>query len=201
MSIRSKKRKSPKVRPHWIVREFEAWLKTNRQRFSREPYMFKETNRGASYRFNGVSGRIELWMDCFQFLIAVKNGGCCVDLIWETDVALERTKSGKYICELCIPKYRKYYASTAALLSAHCFEPLIKWVDDKLRSENLLVINGEPRGWSSASVMNPIEAKTRTKNTKYERFRYPIILKNKGDAADISSGNASRSRGRKSYEK
>ena len=174
--MRSKKQKSPKVHHLWIAREFDTWLENNRDRFVREPYLFKKIENGVRYRFRGATGKISLHIDPYQFMITVHNGRLFVDIISEFDVALRETKSGKYFCELCVPKYRKYYTCRAALLSAHCFKPLIEWAEEKLRLENILVISGEPRGWSSAEIVDSQGDKIKTENKKYERFRYPVIL-------------------------
>lgn len=155
--------------PYWIYREFESWLKTNRQRFNKEPYLFKKNKRGARYKFKGVNGRISLWMDTYQFIVSVAH----YDIISEYDVSLEKTKSGRYFCEMCIPKPKKYYHNYPALLTAHCFEPLIKWVNANLKSGKILVIKGKPRYWSSASIMDSSDARRRKK--KSVRFRYPVI--------------------------
>ena len=158
------KRRQRQPHAHWIHKRFELWLQTNRHRFHREPYLCEKTKRGASYKFRGVTGRIKLYLDSYQVVIAIGS----YDLLIDWDVSLGFLKSRGYFCDMVIKRYRKYYQARSSLLAAHSFEPLLEWANSQLRPEKTLLIYGEPKGWSCAYIRD-------TKSLgKKEDYRFPI---------------------------
>lgn len=105
-------------------------------------------------------------------MIIVKTRNNFDDILYEFDVLIKKTKSGKYFCGLCDAKYRRYYNSKTALLTSLCFKPLIKWVSENLTTEKSLLILGE-RGWNDARIVDTRIAKRKKKFVKY---RGPVLM-------------------------
>jgi hypothetical protein len=165
----SKKRVSEFDNPTWISKYFDEWLKDNRGKFRYPPVKLKNNLRGVSYVFEGVTKRIKIYMDAYQFLIDVFP----YDIIAEFDVFISVAPNGRFFCDQCFP-HKKYF-TPAQLLTAHCFEPLLKWAHDQLNEDKVLVIAGRPRHWSAATILRPGEKWT---HGKHIRFVYPVLLRN-----------------------
>jgi hypothetical protein len=63
------------------------------------------------------------------------------DILTDFDVYQRRTSTGQYYCDACTPP--EMFPSRAALLVAHCFEPLLAWANEQLQLSRWLCLFGE----------------------------------------------------------
>jgi hypothetical protein len=71
-----------------------------------------------------------------------------------------RSKAGRYYCVLCKEVGKAEYAKDRlSLLTSHTFEPLLAWCREKIREDNLLVVQEEPGKWMAARILSPKELK------------------------------------------
>ena len=158
-----------------MMYEFNRWLKKNIYKFSNTPYLYKATTKNAEYKFKGVSTKIRLYMDSGgQFMIISKTRNNWDDILYEFDVLIKKTRTGKYFCGFCSSKYRRYYNSKTALHTSQCFKPFIIWVSENLTTGKSLLILGT-RGWSDGRIM---DTRIANKKKKHVKFRGPVLVKN-----------------------
>lgn len=152
------------------VRIFEKWLKDNSKSFSHKPYSVHHSVERSLYKFRGVSGRIHLHIGRdFGFYVAAMN----YDILQEFDIWLKRRSDGKYYCDACPGKFRKYFKKIDDLMLDHCFAGLLDWTNRNFVEKNKLVIAGASSGgWSAAKILAPKEIWT---NAKYVRFECPVL--------------------------
>lgn len=152
------------------VRIFEKWLKENAKSFSHKPYSVNHSVERSLYKFRGVSGRIHLNISRdFGFHVAAMN----YDILQEFDIWLKRRSDGKYYCEACPGKFRKYFSKIDDLMLDHCFTGLLDWANRNFVDKNRLIIAGSSSGgWSAGKILAPKEMWL---NAKYVRFEYPVL--------------------------
>lgn len=170
----NKIKRYPKCELH---KEFDAWLMKNAKKFTHPPYSCKLSQRGAKYKFEGVIGKIQLYMNHNgSFMVMYYDANRIVEIIVEFDACMEKTKSGNFYSSICLPRHRRYFSSKSSLLGVHCFKPLIEWTEENFKPEkSLLVLRGKS-GWGLARVMDTSAA---NRKKKYVKFRSPVVTKTK----------------------
>lgn len=89
--------------------------------------------------------------------IAAMKGGECWDFLFDEDVVTGKDAEG-WFCKACPAEDRPYFPSIETLWEAHLFEPLRRWVDEKLRPAAVLEFH-EISGGTSARLMPTAKAK------------------------------------------
>lgn len=89
--------------------------------------------------------------------IAAMMGDECWDFLFDEDVVPGSDAEG-WFCTACPAEDRPYFPSIETLWEAHLFEPLRRWVDEKLRPAAVLEFH-EIHGGTSARLMPTAKAK------------------------------------------
>ena len=131
---------------------FDKWMAANRARFNHQPQIKIRRQGYIEMNFQGVTPKISACITKSGVDIAVHHKGTCVDLLITWDLVVRRDNNRRYFCELCSEP--DMHASRQALWDKHCFEPLLHWANQELRSDQQLSIHILPSG-SSRAVLRP----------------------------------------------
>ncbi len=129
--------KTKRIQPLWKC--FKLWMEEYKHLFKNEPILVEETEKGVRYKFKGVSPLLSLWVDDYQCIIIIEYQGKCWGIIWaERDCPAKKQPEKGFYCELCIPKYRKFYDSLEDLYFEHSFLAVLRWCNENFTISNRL---------------------------------------------------------------
>lgn len=131
---------------------FPDWLKQNEDRLS-VPLLRTPYKKGKIYSFKGISNDLlSLQISEGGIIIWVYYDGVAVEMLYVRD-AVSGFKRGKgYYCISCSEP--EYYSSLKEFYIQHCFEKLLKWINNKLVVSKYIDISffGDRDGTSTADL-------------------------------------------------
>jgi hypothetical protein len=133
-----------------VCRIFELWLRENRSRFKYRPRLIKAGRDSRRIRFPMLAQELYCSVRRSGTTIATKHKRKIWDLLWDVDL-LERRSARGYYCALCERGYRRYYPSRRLLWAAHCFEPLLEWIN-RLDESHWIYLFGRKDHYSFAQL-------------------------------------------------
>jgi hypothetical protein len=123
-----------------IFDAFVSWVAQNRSRFNHEPIITNQKNDFLYLRLLGIASEISCLLTNSDLVIHVIYKKVHWDIITTFDAPAIRSRVGQYYCGRCEPEYRKMFASPEDLCAAHCFEPFLKWTNEKLKPTTWLCL-------------------------------------------------------------
>jgi hypothetical protein len=118
------------IRPR-IQCAFLAWLDESAPRLKQRIILRRRTDRVICFEFDVGTPLLHCWLDRHEIVIAVGDNDITWDLILVLEAFPERTEAG-VVCSQCAHNERRVFASREDLWRDHLFEPLLRWVNDKL---------------------------------------------------------------------
>lgn len=116
----------------FIQKVFYNWLSKNRASFRFQPVIVKKHKDYIRLRFMGISQKIGCVITPSGLNVYVNHQGKCWDIVADFEVSECKSSEG-YYCGFCEPEKRKFFAAREELLAEHCFDGLLKWVNEELR--------------------------------------------------------------------
>ena len=125
-------------------RHFKAWLKFNKHRFIREPYIAKVRRDSFYIYFRGLRNNLFVQINFKNSIFSLwSNLEAPYRELWDWvgdfDLHLKKDSYGFY-CDFCLE--RKYYKMKHQLYEEHSFNALLVWCNEKLVKGNYIVHHG-----------------------------------------------------------
>jgi hypothetical protein len=182
-----------------ITTDFATWLRANRERF---PVRLLVASRklgedGREYRLAGVPA-LRLWVGSWDIEVVVMFRRRRVDAIAHFEVYPAQDSRGRWYCSECKSGRRTTRRDRLSFVSLHSFEPLLEWCREKVRPGAVLLLGGDPSGWTEAHVVSRKELAPLKRRLARPTFVEPLFQRSRGNAATASSrkpANRSNERG------
>lgn len=165
----------------FIQKAFGPWLSLNRSRFRFQPVIVKRRKNFIRLRFAGVSQKIGCVITRHCADIYVSHKGECWDILTDFGVSEKKSPSG-YYCGLCVPHERRYFATREELLTEHCFDGLLEWLNEEL-SERTWIYLFATEGVTWAEIKEKDDGMLENKNLVHA---FPVVDKMRTEASDGS---------------
>jgi hypothetical protein len=165
-----------------IFDAFSQWLQVNRERLPVRVVELpaREGDSGRRYRLEGVPS-LRITLDSFECLAEVyQRRQFVIDFLVADLPQPKRRKDGRYFCSECKSLGRVEYAKDRlSLLTSHTFEPFLAWCLEKIREDNLLVVERK-RGWTTARILSPAELRASKRRLWPGAVVEPLLRKRTG---------------------
>jgi hypothetical protein len=123
-----------------IRRSFMKWFKKNSIKFNIKPIFIKLYKNQVEFQFHNVPTNVLCNITRTGATIWVNYNKEIWDSLADFPIFIKRTSWGQYYCEGCLPERREFFLSKQALWENHCFQPLLRWINDNLNRTNWLVL-------------------------------------------------------------
>ena len=136
-----------------LFRAFQSWYARNQHRL---PYRFILTNvtkHHLELRLAGVQEAISIRVDKQALSICVDWQGTCWDMLLSLDVIPMRSEKGCYCAWCALEGKQDIYSSRKELWEDLFFEPLARWLEERLKPATLLCLNGSLGESTSARLV------------------------------------------------
>jgi len=135
----------------YALNAFMKWLPANLHRFNNKPCNIRRHNQMITFNLTGVTNLLQWYVCERQASLTVrhkipKDKSDFWDAFIDFEVFPEHNSPCQYYCSMCESfgdeNYkRQYYPSKLALWESHCFENILKWSNEKITSDKILVLN------------------------------------------------------------
>lgn len=143
--------------PSIVQRSFLEWVSESAPRFAVPIAVKESSDRSLDLEFVGCPA-LSATLTSSEIIISVEWHGECWDILLSFDVSPQRTENG-YICRHCAVERRATFPDLDALWRDHLFDPLLRWVNEKLAIADALGLYGSPaRGWTYAELLTNCDA-------------------------------------------
>jgi hypothetical protein len=142
----------PDLKVPAVHRAFVQWLETARPRLKIPVEVRGQTKRRIKLAFVGINSAIGASLTAQELNVFVEWEGRVWDFLRCFDL-WPRLVAGGYICEHCRPEERTVFPTIEHLWRDHLFEPLLKWVNERLAvSDSVCLIGSPSSGWTHAEL-------------------------------------------------
>lgn len=152
-----------------MYRSFEqktltGWLKRNRKRFSHPPCLIRRRNHSLTFRFTGVTPRIQFVIrkaGMMEIWVRYKRVN---DILTDFDVVERRASDGRYHCDLCLKEGK--FPTREALWENH-FEFMLQWANENLQESQWLCFFATQGGSNWVEIRNEEDARKSASNEDF----------------------------------